>query len=81
MTGNEKGLVLERTEKEGVPIYYVESALHSVFSIGGNIPLHDYNTKLVLATSDSTNVNLGVYNGALTMVKAEDPWLVVIHCV
>ena len=27
-----------------------------------------------------TNVHLGVHNGALTMLKAEHPWLVLIHC-
>ena len=43
--------------------------------------MDDYNTKLASATSNGANVNLGVYNGALTVLKAEGPRLVVINCV
>ena len=97
-TGNEKELVLVRTEKQGIPVYYVVSllemaefggtdaqslktALDSVFTNEGNVPLNDYNKKLVSATADGANVNMGIYNGALTMMTADRPWLVVIHCV
>ena len=95
-TGNEKELVLVRIEKCGIPTYFVvallemaefggtdalslKQALDSVFQMG-NIPLEDYETKLVSATSHGANVNLGIYNGALTMMKHERPWLVTIHC-
>ena len=43
----------------------LKSALDSVFQKDGNVPLNDYNTKLISATADGANVNLGVYNGAL----------------
>ncbi|XP_057313455.1 uncharacterized protein LOC130654829 [Hydractinia symbiolongicarpus] len=96
-TGNEKELVLVRTEKEGLPVYYMVSLLEmadfggcdaeslkagldSVFE-NGNVPLDDYQTKLVSATADRANVNMGINHGALTMMAEEHPWLVVIHCV
>ena len=59
----------------------LKSAQASVLRFKGNRSLDDYNTKLVAATSDGVNVNLGVYNGSLTMLKAERPWLVLKQCV
>ena len=96
-TGNEKGLVLARTEQDSIPVYFVISilemadfggcdadslkqAIDSVFSESGRIPLKDQ-CQLISATSDGANVNMRVYNGALTQMKHECPWLVLIHCV
>jgi hypothetical protein len=62
-------------------------ALDSVFITNNvtkaKIPLStaDYRTKLISATADGANVNMGIYNGALTQLKATRPWLVNIHCV
>ena len=106
-TNDEKELVLVRTERNGIPVYFVVSLLEiadlgganansikapidSVFvcgneddenSVRGPIPLSDYNTKVVSATADGANVNVGVYSGVLTQMKNEREWLVVIHCV
>ena len=59
----------------------LKSALDNVFNIGGNTTLDDHNTKLVLTPSAGANVKLGVYKGALTMLKAEHPSPVIINCV
>lgn len=79
-TGNEKELVLTRSERGGRPAYFVgalqkmnefsggdaeslKMALDSVFAVSalniqaGNIPLPDYDTKLVTATADGADVN------------------------
>nr|XP_047137620.1 zinc finger protein 862-like [Hydra vulgaris] len=62
-------------------------ALDSVF-ITNNVTLAkipfstvQYRTKLISATADGANVNMSIYNGALTQLKATRPWLVNIHCV
>ena len=47
----------------------------------GNAPLIDYTTKLVSATADGANVNMGIYTGALTQLAENRPWLIKIHCV
>ena len=100
-TGSEKELVLVRTTKAGLPVYFVVSLLEMAEFGGGNadslktaidsvfekqgdhstpIPLADYHTKMVSATADGANVNLGKYNGALTLMARERPWLILIHC-
>ena len=78
-TNVEKDPVLLRIEKEGVPVYLVASLLEvadfggtdAVFNDTGNVPLADYETKLISATSDGANVNLGVCNGTLTQLAHE----------
>ena len=50
----------------GTDAHALKNALDSVFNDTGYVPLADYETKLISATSDGANVNLGVYNGALT---------------
>ena len=65
----------------GVDAVSLKSALDSVFGATGNIPLEDYETKLVTATADGANVNLGIYSGALTRLKEQRPWLITFHCV
>ena len=65
----------------GKEAYSLKNALDSVFNDAGNVPLADYETKLVSATSDGANVNPGVYNDALTQLAHERPWLVTVHCV
>ena len=59
-------------------------SVDSVFEKKGNhptpIPLDDYLTKMVSATASGVNVSMGKYNGALTMMARERPWLIVIHC-
>ena len=95
-TGNEKELVLVQIEKNSIPVYFVvallemeefsgadvvslKKSLDSVFE-SGNVLLLDYQTKLMSATSDNTNVNLGIYSGALIMMKENRPLLITIHC-
>ena len=58
--------LLEMADFGGTDAHSLKNALDSVFSDTGNVPLADYDTKLVSVTSDGANVNLGVYNGALT---------------
>ena len=57
-----------------------KKGLDSVFETGNN-PIDNYQTKLVNATTDAANVNLGIYEGALTIMAEQRPWLVTIHCV
>ena len=71
--------LLEMPEFGGTDSCSLMSALDSIVNIGGNILLDDYNVKPVSATSNGINVNLGVYNGTLMMLKEERSWLVVIH--
>ena len=47
----------------------------------GNNPIDNYQTKLVNATTDAANVNLGIYEGVLTIMAEQRPWLVTIDCV
>jgi len=68
------------SEFGGADVESLKMGIDSVFGDNGNIPLKDYTTKLVSATSDGANVNLGIYNGAITMMKADRPWLKTIHC-
>ena len=81
-TGNEKELVLVRVEKFGISVYFVVSlldmatfggtnALKKVWAVfeTGNIPIDNYQTKLVSATADGANVTLGIYGGALTKME------------
>ena len=58
----------------------LKKGLDSVFETG-NIPIDDYQTKLVSATADGANVNLDIYGGSLTMMTEQRPWLVTIHSV
>ena len=106
-TNDEKELVLVRTERNGIPVYFVVSllemadlggtnadsikaAIDGIFqkageddehAVNGPVPLSDYRTKVVSATADGANVNMGVYSGVLTQMKREREWLVKIHCV
>lgn len=72
--------LLEMSEFGGADAESLKMGIDSVFGDNGSVPLKDYNTKLVSATSDGANVNLGIYNGALTMMKADRSWLTTIHC-
>ena len=103
-TKDEKELVLVRTARNGIPVYFVVSllemsdlgganadsikaAIDGIFCEGDGkvqgdpVPLGDYKTKVVCATADGANVNVGVYSGVLTRMKNEREWLVTIHCV
>ena len=81
--------LLEMASFGGTDAASLKLALDSVFQVenqelnckSGNWPLDDYQTKLVSATADGANVNMGIYNGALTLMANERPWLVIIHCV
>ena len=75
------GSLLEMADFGGTDAPSLKNALDSVFNDTGNAPLADYETKLVSATSDRANVNLGVYNGALTQLAHGKPWLVTVQCV
>ena len=90
-TGNEKELVLaylndiyfvvtlfKLAEFGGIDTVSLKKGLDSVFE--GSVPLFDYQTKLMSATSNGANMNLGIYSGALTMMKETRPYLITIHC-
>ena len=95
-TGNEKELVLAQVEKNSIPVYSVfallemekfsgadavslKKSLDAVFE-SGNVLLLDYQTKVMIATYDNTNVNLGMYSGSLIMMKENRALLITIHC-
>ncbi len=46
-----------------------------------NLPPDSYRNKVVSATSDGASVNMGKYNGVLTQLERDRPWLLKIHCV
>lgn len=76
--------LLDMSNRGGGGADAIKLAIDSVFSeADGNVPLtkEDYRAKVVCATADGANVNLGIYNGVLTQMKNERPWLVTIHCV
>ena len=50
----------------------LKKGLDSVFETG-NIPIDDYQTKLISATADGANVNLGIYGGSITMMTEQRP--------
>ena len=62
----------------GTDVISLKKGFDLVFETG-NDPLSDYQTRLTIATSDSTNVNLGIYSGALTMMKENRPWLITMQ--
>ena len=103
-TREEKELILVRTARNSITVYYVLSFLDmtdlggtnadsikavivSIFCEGdggkvqGILLLSDNRTKVVCATTDGTNVNLGVYSRVLTQMKNGRKWLATIHCV
>ena len=73
--------LLEMADFGGEDAHSLKNAREGVFNDTGNVPLADYETKLASATSDGANVNIGVYNGALTQLAHERPWSVTVHCV
>ena len=46
-----------------------------------SLPPEHYRERLVAATADGASVNMSKYNGVLTQMKTERPWLVTNHCV
>ena len=92
-TGDEKELVLVRVERLGIPVYVavsllemttlvaqLQTPLDSIFETG-NVPVDNYQTKLVRATAGEANMNFGIYGGSLTTMVEQRPWLVTIHCI
>ena len=83
--------LLEMASRGGTDANSIKLAIDSVFSDNegtdliqpGNVPMDydSYRDKMISATADGANVNLGIYNGVLTQLKSERPWLVKIHCV
>ena len=51
---------LEISDSGGTDTHSLKKALDSAFNDTWNVPLTDYETKLVSATTDGANVNLGV---------------------
>lgn len=58
----------------------LKNAIDSIFGPFGNIPLADYDTKLVSCTADGASVNFGHISGLLTRISRERDWLLKIHC-
>lgn len=46
-----------------------------------NLPAEKWRLNLVSSTADGANVNTGIYNGLLTQLQDERPWMLKIHCV
>ena len=72
-------ITLEMAEFRGADVHFLKDALDRVFNDMGNVLLTDYETKLIRAILDNTNLNLGVYDSALTQLAHERPWLVTVH--
>ena len=59
----------------------LKKAIDSVFMENGNIPLKDYQTKLVDMTTDGASVNTGCRNGLCVKMEHDGrEWLIKIHC-
>ena len=79
--------LLEMASLGGGNSHSIKATIDSIFQQGsgdngnqnGAIPLGGYREKVVSATADGANVNLGVYSGVLTQMKQERDWLVIIH--
>ena len=66
----------------------INTAIDNIFQQGnknngnqnGQILLANNREKVVIATADGANVNMGIYSGVLTHLRQERDWLVMIHC-
>ena len=60
----------------------IVKGINSLFSESGSYRMsqEDYQGKLVSSTADGASVNTGKYNGVLTQLKRNRPWLLTIHC-
>ena len=58
-----------------------KKAIDSIFCPSGNVPVADFQTKLVSCTADGASVNFGKHTGLLTRFAADRDWLLKIHCV
>ena len=74
--------LLEMEEWGGTDAESIKNAIDNIFSDNGNIPLHDYQTKLVSITADGASVNTGDRNGLFKKLEVDGnrPWLLKIHC-
>ncbi|XP_064597900.1 zinc finger protein 862-like [Liolophura sinensis] len=59
----------------------VKCSLDNAFQNKLKVPDGHYKNMLICATADGASVNTGTYNGVLTQLKEERPWLVTMHCV
>ena len=77
--------LLDMSDLGGTNADSIKAAIDNIFCEGDGVkvqgPLHllDYQTKLVCATADGANVNVGVYSGVLTQMKNEREWLATIY--
>ena len=60
----------------------IVKGINSLFNESGPYRMspEDYEGKLVSSTADGASVNTGKYNGVLTQLKRNRPWLLTIHC-
>ena len=60
----------------------IVKGINSVFEESGPFAMlpEQFQGKLISCTADITSVNTGKYNGVLTQLKRERPWLITIHC-
>jgi hypothetical protein len=60
----------------------IVKGINSLFNESGPYRMspEDYKGKLVSFTADGASVNTGKYNGVLTQLKRNRPWLLTIHC-
>ena len=59
----------------------IKKAIDHDFLTKIDLDISKYGTCLVSASADGASVNMGIYRGALTQLKLEQPWLITIHCV
>ena len=62
----------------------IVAGINSVFQKDGTPLWMDkdtYSKKVISCTADGASVNFGKYNGVLTQLKENRPWLLTIHCV
>ncbi|XP_064605788.1 zinc finger protein 862-like [Liolophura sinensis] len=67
------------TDFGGVSAANLKRAIDDAFQ-SYNVSGDKYQKGLVSACADGAAVNLGRLNGAMTVLKAERPWMLIIHC-
>ena len=65
----------------GCDATHVKAAIYDAFKqYGIDLTSDDDAKKLISVCADGASVNMGIYHGALTMIKEDIPWIIKIHC-
>ena len=71
------------SEWGGADAQSLKKAIDNIFENRSNIPIEDYQLKLISLTTDGASVNTGKTSGLMTRMEVEDErhWLIKIHCI